>query len=78
MLAQGNFYMYNRNSLALPLGLTAALLFACGGCGVSSGQMSPLLPVKGKVTYKGQPVTQGHGPLRARRLRPAGHRSASI
>jgi hypothetical protein len=51
--------MYNRNSLVLPLGLTAALVFACGGCGVSSGQMSPLVPVKGKVTYKGQPVSKG-------------------
>jgi hypothetical protein len=33
--------MYKRNSLVLPLGLTAALVFACVGCGASSGQMSP-------------------------------------
>jgi hypothetical protein len=51
--------MYNRAFLALPLGLTAALVFVCGGCGVSSGQMSPMLAVKGKVTYKGQPVSKG-------------------
>ena len=51
--------MYNRNFLALPLGLTAALVFVCGGCGASSGQMSPLIAVKGKVTYRGQPVSKG-------------------
>jgi hypothetical protein len=39
--------------------LSAVLLVPCGGCGATSGQTSPLLPVKGKVTYKGQPVAKG-------------------
>jgi hypothetical protein len=51
--------MCNRSFLALPLGLTAVLLFACASCSQSSGQMSPLIAVKGKVTYKGQPVSKG-------------------
>ncbi len=38
----------------------AALLFGpCWGCGSSSGTPVTLIPVKGKVTYKGQPVTKG-------------------
>jgi len=55
----GKLYMCSRNSLVLPLVLTAALMSVCGGCGATIGQMSPLLPVKGKVTYKGQPVAKG-------------------
>jgi hypothetical protein len=39
--------------------LSAVLLIPCWGCSESNGQMSPLLPVKGKVTYKGQPVAKG-------------------
>jgi hypothetical protein len=39
--------------------LSAVLLVPGWGCGASKGEMSPLLPVKGKVTYKGQPVTKG-------------------
>jgi hypothetical protein len=39
--------------------LSAVLLVPCWGCGTSNGQMSPLLAVKGKVTYKGQPVAKG-------------------
>jgi hypothetical protein len=51
--------MCSRKSLVLSLALTAPLMFVCGGCGKTSGQMSALLPVKGKVTYKGQPVAKG-------------------
>ena len=36
-----------------------ALLGACSGCGMSGGANAALIPVKGKVTYKGQPLTQG-------------------
>lgn len=39
--------------------LSAVLLFCCCGCGSSSGALPDLIPVKGKVTYKGQPVTAG-------------------
>ena len=40
--------------------LAAALLVPAWGCSVGSGQNVPgLLPVKGKVTYKGRPVTKG-------------------
>jgi hypothetical protein len=51
--------MRSHKYLVLPLALTAALTFICGGCGETSGQTSALIPVKGKVTYKGQPVSKG-------------------
>jgi hypothetical protein len=39
---------------------SAALLLAAGaGCGAGAGTPPSLLPVKGKVTYKGQPLTRG-------------------
>jgi hypothetical protein len=35
-------------------------LGACWGCGAEgSGALPPLIPVKGKVTYKGKPLTKG-------------------
>jgi hypothetical protein len=39
--------------------LSALLLFSCWGCGTSSGALPSLIPVNGKVTYKGQPLTKG-------------------
>jgi hypothetical protein len=36
-----------------------ALLGACSGCGTSAGAKASLIPVKGNVTYKGQPLAQG-------------------
>jgi hypothetical protein len=43
--------------IALPL---AAVLFVpCWGCGPASGALPTLIPVHGKVTYKGRPVTKG-------------------
>jgi len=40
--------------------LSAALLLgACSGCGTGAAALPTLVPVKGKVTYKGQPLTQG-------------------
>ena len=42
-------------SIALP----ALLLFSCWGCGRGENALAPLIPVKGKVTYKGQPLTKG-------------------
>ena len=39
--------------------LSALVLLPSWGCGTTNGQMSPLLAVKGKVTYKGQPVAKG-------------------
>ncbi|HZW30350.1 MAG TPA: hypothetical protein VFF52_06545, partial [Isosphaeraceae bacterium] len=35
------------------------LLVPCGGCGSGSAAKGSLIPVKGKVTYKGQPMTKG-------------------
>jgi hypothetical protein len=40
------------------LAVFVALVAACSGCGKSAG-MAPLIPVKGKVTYKGQPLKKG-------------------
>jgi hypothetical protein len=40
--------------------VTAMLLGCVGGCGAQgSGTLPQLIPVKGKVTLKGQPVTNG-------------------
>jgi hypothetical protein len=39
--------------------LSALLLFSCCGCGSGSGALPSLIPVKGKVTYKGQPLSKG-------------------
>jgi hypothetical protein len=39
--------------------LTSFLTGSCCGCGTSSATPVALIPVKGKVTYKGQPVTKG-------------------
>ncbi len=36
-----------------------ALLGACSGCGASHGAKASLLQIKGKVTYKAKPLTQG-------------------
>ena len=43
----------------VPLALAAILVGACWGCGSGSVVPPTLIPVKGKVTYKGQPVTKG-------------------
>ena len=48
-----------RTSLAKLVALAALLVGPCWGCGSSSGTLAPLITVKGKVTYKGQPVTKG-------------------
>jgi hypothetical protein len=38
----------------------AALAMSCGaGCSSEAGARAPLIPVKGKITYKGQPLSQG-------------------
>ncbi|MFI5455842.1 MAG: hypothetical protein ACHRXM_10365 [Isosphaerales bacterium] len=39
--------------------LTALVLAPCWGCGPPEGTLAPLISVKGKVTYKGQPLTKG-------------------
>ncbi len=40
--------------------MSAALgLGTCWGCGGGEVQVAALIPVKGKVTYKGKPVTKG-------------------
>jgi hypothetical protein len=46
---------------AIKLALLAALLLGCcSGCGAKgAGTLPDLIPVKGKVTFKGQPLTTG-------------------
>ncbi len=40
--------------------LASVVLVPCWGCGTAgSGAQPDLIPVKGKVTYKGKPVTKG-------------------
>jgi hypothetical protein len=34
-------------------------LLACAGCGSQAAAPSPTVPVKGKVTWKGKPLTRG-------------------
>jgi hypothetical protein len=41
------------------LTLIVALLAGPSGCGTSVGAKATLIPVKGKVTYRGKPLTQG-------------------
>ncbi len=48
-----------RTGLSKLVALAALLAGPCWGCGSSSGTLPPLIAVKGKVTYKGQPVTKG-------------------
>lgn len=48
-----------RINLSKLVAMSAILVGPCWGCGSSSGALPSLIPVKGKVTYKGQPVTKG-------------------
>ena len=49
-----------RMSKARMIALVALLASACWGCGpIGSGRGPDLIPVKGKVTYKGKPLTVG-------------------
>jgi hypothetical protein len=49
-----------RISIPRPLALAAPLLLLIGGCGPSGGAPAlETVPVKGKVTYKGQPLARG-------------------
>ena len=43
----------------IALALTAILLVPYWGCGAGGTATPALLPVKGKVTYKGRPLTNG-------------------
>jgi hypothetical protein len=43
----------------LAIAAAGALLPSGSGCGTSAGAPVSVIPVKGKVTYKGQPVTKG-------------------
>src|SRR5271165_2392317 len=45
----------------IKLAMAAAMLFGlCSGCGAQgSGTLAPLLQVKGKIFFKGQPLTTG-------------------
>ena len=45
--------------LSILIASAALLLGAAAGCGAGAGTPPSLLPVKGKVTYKGQPLTRG-------------------
>ncbi len=49
-----------RNGPIKSIAATALLAGLCWGCGLAgSGTMPGVIPVKGKVTYKGKPLTQG-------------------
>jgi hypothetical protein len=48
-----------RMSLVKLVALAALFVGPCWGCGSSGGTPVTLIPVKGKVTYKGQPLTKG-------------------
>src|SRR5271157_2379715 len=48
-----------RINLSKLVALAALLVGPYWGCGSSGGTPVTLIPVKGKVTYKGQPVTKG-------------------
>jgi hypothetical protein len=48
--------MRSPRSIAAALALVLA---ACGGCGAGGAEHSATVPVKGKVTYKGKPLTKG-------------------
>ena len=39
--------------------LAALVLAPCWGCGPAEALQLDLIPVKGKVTYQGRPLTQG-------------------
>jgi hypothetical protein len=41
------------------LAVGALFLVPCWGCGAGGGAVTSLVPVKGKVTYKGRPLTSG-------------------
>ena len=45
---------------AKPLVQVALVLLFCWGCGSSEGPfVGTTVPVKGKITYRGKPLTQG-------------------
>jgi hypothetical protein len=46
-----------RYSKACALGVL--FVAACHGCGATPGVLTDLMPIKGKVTYKGKPLVQG-------------------
>jgi hypothetical protein len=49
-----------RMSLARMIAPAALLAAVCWGCGPGGGGRAPdLIPVKGKVSYKGRPLTKG-------------------
>jgi hypothetical protein len=48
-----------RSVSTLAIALAAGALGAFSGCGQATGTPLSTVPVKGKVTYKGQPLTQG-------------------
>jgi hypothetical protein len=50
----------NRDRKRTALVLAAVTLLPSWGCGSGGATAPGLIPVKGKVTYKGKPVTKGH------------------
>jgi hypothetical protein len=48
-----------RMRFAYSSALATIIVGSCWGCGSGSAVPPTLIPVKGKVTYKGQPVTKG-------------------
>jgi hypothetical protein len=48
-----------RIGLAILIASTIFMVNAFSGCGFSAGSLAALVPAKGKVTYKGKPLSQG-------------------
>ncbi len=71
--------MRNRADMLLVVALAALCLLPCAGCGSGSVPLAPIVPVKGKVTYKGKPITEGtvrfepeYGRMATGKLQPDG------
>jgi hypothetical protein len=51
--------MCNLSRRLIAITMVAVCLVPVGGCGSGGVAVTPLVPVKGKVTYKGKPLTVG-------------------
>lgn len=51
--------MWNGSRRSRAMTLAVLFLVACGGCGSGTVTLATLVPVKGKVTYKGKPLSMG-------------------
>ena len=72
--------MRNRAFRLLASAVAGLWLIPCGGCGSGTVARGPMVPVKGKVTYKGKPMTvgtvrfepDGYGRMASGKIQPDG------